>query len=61
MRKPAFCISENRGADQRLCFPYIDSTMPLLPKSDISSLWPSSVVVQPGLCQAWFETGQVFL
>ena len=44
MRKPAFCICENkdadqlrgnREADQRLCFHYIDSTIPLLPKSDI--------------------------
>ena len=24
-------------ADQRLCFPYIDSTIPLLPKAEISS------------------------
>ena len=41
MRKPAFCICENkdvdqlrgdREADQRLCFRYIDSTLPLLPK-----------------------------
>ena len=40
MRKPAFCILENKGADQlrgnhtadhRLCFPYVDSTIPLLP------------------------------
>ena len=29
-------------------FRYIDSTSPLPPKSKISSLWPSSVVVQPG-------------
>ena len=59
MRKPAFCICENkvadqlRGkiADQRLCFRYIhvDSTIPLLPKSEFSSLQPSSVVVLPGL------------
>ena len=29
---PAFCICENRrsAADQRLCFPYIDSTIPLI-------------------------------
>ena len=42
-----FCICENkdtdqlrgsREADQRLCFRYIDSTIPLLPKSEISSL-----------------------
>ena len=42
MRKPAFCICENkdadREADQRLCFRYTDSTTPLLPKSKISSL-----------------------
>ena len=47
MRKPAFCISENkdadqlrgyRDADQRLCFRYTDSTIHLLPKSGISSL-----------------------
>ena len=47
MRKPAFCICENkdadqlrgnREADQRLCFRYTDSTIPLLPKSEISSL-----------------------
>ena len=46
MRKPAFCICENKDADQlrgnceadqRLCFRYTDSTIPLLPKSKISS------------------------
>ena len=59
MRKPAFCICENKAADQlcgnceadqRLCFRYIDNSIPLLPKSEMSSLWPSSVAVQPGLC-----------
>ena len=47
VRKPAFCICENkdadqlrgdREADQRLCFRYTESTIPLLPKSEISSL-----------------------
>ena len=47
MRKPTFCICENkdadqlrgnREADQRLCFRYIDSTIPILCKSEISSL-----------------------
>ena len=33
VRKPAFCICENKGAD---C--YTDSTIPLLSKSKISSL-----------------------
>ena len=47
VRKPAFCICENkdadqlrgnREADQRLCFRYTDTTIPLLSKSEISSL-----------------------
>ena len=47
MRKQAFCICENKDADQlrinctadqRLCFRYTDSTTPLLPKYEISSL-----------------------
>ena len=60
MRKPPFCICENkdadqlrgyREADQRLCFRYIDSTIPLLSKSEMSS-----VAVQPSLCGTWSET-----
>ena len=47
VRKPDFCICENkdadqlrgnRKADQRLCFRHLDSTIPLLSKSEISSL-----------------------
>ena len=36
VRKPAFYICENKDAeaDQRLCFRYTDSTIPLLPKSE---------------------------
>ena len=65
MRKPTFCICENkdadqlrgyREADQRLCFRYMDSAIPVLPKDEISSLLPSSVAVQPGLCRTWSET-----
>ena len=65
MRKPTFCICENkdadqlrgnREADQRLCFRYLDSTIPLLSKYEISILPPSSVAVQPGLCQTRSET-----
>ena len=46
MGKPTICIGENkdadqlrgnRVADQRLCFRYTDSTIPLLLKSEISS------------------------
>ena len=47
VRKPDICICENkdadqlrgnRQADQHLCFRYMDSTISLLPKSEISSL-----------------------
>ena len=46
MRKTTICIGENkaadqlrgnREADQRLCFRYSDSTLPLLLESEISS------------------------
>ena len=65
MRKTAFCICENkdadqlrsnREADQRLCFRYIDSTIPLLSTYEISSLWPSTLAAQAGLCGTWSET-----
>ena len=46
----------NREADQRLSFCYTDSTVPLLPKSEISSLSSSSVTAQPVLCRTWSET-----
>ena len=64
MRKPTFYICENKDADQlrgnreanqRLCFRYIDSTLPLLSKSEIISLYPSFVAVQPGLCRTGSE------
>ena len=65
MRKPVFCICEskdvdqlrgNREADQRLCFCYTDSTIPLLLKSEISRVLVSSVAVRPSLCWTWSET-----
>ena len=65
MRKPMFCICENKDADQlrgyreadeRLCFRYIDSTIPLLSIFKILSFYPSSVAVQPGLCRTRSET-----
>ena len=61
MRKPDFCICKNKGtdqlhgnhaADQRLCFRYKGSTVPLLSKSKISIVSPSSGAVQPGLCKS---------
>ena len=47
MGKTTICIGKNKGedqlrsnceADQRLCFRYMDSTIPLLSKSKISRL-----------------------
>ena len=64
MRKPDFCICENKDADQlcgnfeadqRLCFRYTDSTIPLLSKSEIFKSLAiflklySLVCVRPGL------------
>ena len=55
MGKPTVCIGENkdadqlrgnREADQRLCFRYSDSRIPLLLKSKISSFLLFSVLVQ---------------
>ena len=58
MRKPVFCICENkdanqvrgnREADQCLCFRFLESKVPLLPKYEISILWLySPVCVGPG-------------
>ena len=57
MRKPVVCICENIGAaDQRRCFRYVDSAIPLLPESESPSLLSYSVAVQPGLCRTWSET-----
>ena len=64
MRKPAISVCKNKdagqrgnsAADQRLCFRYINSTIPLHPKSEISSLMPSLVAVQYSLCRTWSET-----
>ena len=46
MGKPTLCICENEDADQRLCFPYMDCTIPLFYESEIS-------------CTAWFVSDQV--
>ena len=64
MRKPDFCICENKGADQlrgnreadqRLCFRYSDSVIPLLPKSELNF---KSVVIFSD-CTARFVSAQV--
>ena len=65
VRKPTVCICENkdadqlrgtREADQRLCFRYWDSTIPLLLKYEISSFELFSVLVQASLCRTCSET-----
>ena len=65
MGKPTICICKtkgadqlygNREADQHLCFHYSDSTIPPLLNSKISSVKPSSVMVQAGFCWTWSET-----
>ena len=65
MGKPTICIGKNkdadqlrgnREADQRLCFRYSDSTIPLLLRSEISSFLLFSVLVQPSLCRTCLES-----
>ena len=73
MGKPTICIGENKGADQlrgnreadqRLCFRYLDSTIPLLlnPKFQASSFARSlyrPVCVRPGQNpNCWFSHAQ---
>ena len=62
MRKPVFCICENKGADQlhgnraadqRFCFPFIDSTIPLLLNPKFRVLW---LYCEPRLCRTLSET-----
>ena len=57
--KHADQLRGNREADQHLCFRNTASTIPPLPKSEISSLLPFSVVVQPGLCRTLSETPKI--
>ena len=60
LRKILFCICENKDADQfresAPLFSHIDIAIPILSKSEISSLQPSSVAVQHGLCLTRSET-----
>ena len=63
MRKPVFSICENKDADQlrgnretdqRLCFRYLDSTIPLLSKS--KNFKPLAIFRG---CKAWFVSDLV--
>ena len=62
MGKPIICIAENKAADQlcsnctadqRHCFRYSDSTLPLLLISKVSSFYLSSMPVQTVFCRTW--------
>ena len=52
------CVVTFCAADPRICFRYIDGKIHLheFLKSEVSSLSPSSVVVQPGFCRTWSHT-----
>ena len=54
--KDAAQLRGNREAEQRLYFCYADSLIPLLSKSKIPRLLPSSVTAQLGLYRTWSET-----
>ena len=66
MAKPTICICKiercrsavqcsNCTADQRFCFRCSNSTILLLLKSKICSLYPAYVTVQASLCRTWWE------
>ena len=64
VRKRGYCLCENKDADQlctnrtvdqHLCFRYTDRTVPLLPKSEILIVLPSSAAAQVDLCRTWSE------
>ena len=63
MRKPDFCICENKGADQlcsdctadqHLCFRYSDSTISSTYHQNFKPL--ACFCVQADLCRTWSET-----
>ena len=65
MRKPvyAICVQQRRRSvcasaqsDQRLCFRFLDSIIPLLSISEIPSLYLASVAEQAGLSLSWSQT-----
>ena len=57
MRKPAFCICENKAADQlRVDTSTLVFATKIKQMISFLSLYPSSVDVKPGLCRTWSET-----
>ena len=65
MRKPVYAICEQQRhisacassrSDQRLCFRCLDTIIPLVSISEISSLYLASVAAQAGLSLTWSQT-----
>ena len=70
MRKRDFCLCEkkvadqlrsNCEADQHLCFRYMDSTISLPLKYEISSFYPSSLAAQAALYQACYLASRLII
>ena len=57
MRKPTFAHAVVTAQLICLYFHYIDSAIPLLPKSKIPTLLPSSVAAQSALCRTCHPGG----
>ena len=64
MRKPVFCICENKGADQQCCNQKADQRNCL--RYIVHSIYflnpkfPKCLdAVQPGLCRTWSETPKI--
>ena len=64
MRKPVYAICEQQRrrsacvsaqSDQRLCFRFLDSIIPLVSISETSSLYLASVAAQAGLSLPWSQ------
>ena len=69
MRKPVYAICEQQNADQpahqrslisAFVVRCLDSIIPLVSISKISSLYLASLAVQDGLCLTWSQTPKTF-
>ena len=56
IRKPVLCHMQTTKSYQLLCFRCLDSIIPTLAESKISTLWLASIAEQPGLSLTWSQT-----
>ena len=56
MRKPVYAICEQKSLISAFIVRCLDSIIPLVSISEISSLYLASVAAQAGLCLAWSQT-----